>query len=372
MPTLLHSFVKAGGFRRRLRWVLAGWLAGLSLAAGAQPATNAMPDSSSFRLIPRDSGDWTRHFHVGVLIGMNISARFNENGLFNVSGNQAALGIYDDGYVREDQTGNAGGYTSYWGYNNASQYNAANQTLTMHSASTYSSAGSATVDGGPAAGFDLAYGDNYWYWKNVRVGWELGFGLLPISITDNHPLSATVNQSSYTYDTGGIVVPSAGSAGYFGGPSGQGPLLPGQRTPPVTQTFSSGTVTGTRTLDVTLYTVRLGPSLFWDLSDNFGLSVSAGPAIGIASGNYNFNEVITTGTGSTRNNGSFGATDVVYGGYVNATLKYHIVDNGRNAYFYVGAEYMPLGSATFSSGGREGQLNLDGQLYLSAGLGWPF
>ena len=33
----------------------------------------------------------------------------------------------------------------------------------------------------------MAYGDNLWYWKHARVGWELGFDLLPISITDNFP-----------------------------------------------------------------------------------------------------------------------------------------------------------------------------------------
>jgi hypothetical protein len=48
------------------------------------------------------------------------------------------------------------------------------------------------------------------------------------------------------------------------------------------------------------------------------------------------------------------------------------VDNGRDAYFYIGAQYTPMGSATFSNGGRSGQLNLDGQVYLSAGIGWPF
>jgi hypothetical protein len=47
----------------------------------------------------------------------------------------------------------------------------------------------------------------------------------------------------------------------------------------------------------------------------------------------------------------------------------HVVDNGD---IYVGAQYMPMGDAAFSNGGREGRLNLGGQLYFSIGINWPF
>jgi len=213
----------------------------------------------------------------------------------------------------------------------------------------------------------MAYGDNLWYWKHARVGWELGFGLLPISITDSHPMSATVNQSTYTYNTGGIVMPGAP---YQGGPSGQGePIIPGSPASPPSQTLSAGTVTGTRSLDLTLYTLRLGPSFYWDLCDYAGISLGAGPAVGVVSGDYNYDEVVTTGGVSARNSGGFWATDMTYGGYVNGTLLFHVVDNGD---IYVGAQYMPMENATFSNGGREGQLNLGGQLYFSIGINWPF
>ena len=33
---------------------------------------------------------------------------------------------------------------------------------------------------------------------------------------------------------------------------------------------------------------------------------------------------------------------------------------------------MPLGNATISGQGREGTLKLNGQIYVSAGLNWPF
>jgi len=365
MPTPPFHF--NARFRSVSAWSLACCLMGIALAASAQPDTfEGNPDTNAFIRIPRDTDDWTRHFRIGALLGMNISANFNEKGIFGIP---SAPGVYNDGYVREDQTGNAGGYTGYWGYDNASQYNAAAQTLTMHSSSQYATSGSSQDNGSLFPGVELVYGDNLWYWKHARVGWDLGFGLLPINITDSRPMSASVDQNTYVFNTGGIVMPGAP---YRGGPGGTGePLIPDTPSSTSSQTYSDGTITGTRTLDVMLYTLRFGPSFYWDLSQNFSMSFGAGPAVGLVSGDYKYDEIITAGGVSARNTGSFGANDVTFGGYVNGTLMYHIEANG-SADIFVGAQYMPMTDATFSGGGREGQLNFGGQLYISAGINWPF
>lgn len=368
MQALKQHFLKSRWFRRLSACGLAAGFVGAALSARAQPEIYGDPASSAFIRIPADADDWTRHFRVGALVGLNINANFNMKGQFNASGNKTS-GVYDDGYVHADKAGSTDGYTSYWGYDKASQYDAATHTLTMHSASTFAPTSSgAASEGGVFPGFEMAYGDNLWYWKHARVGWELGFGLLPISITDSHRMNASVNQSSYKFNTGDIIVPGAP---YQGGSSGQGPLISTQHSVSTT-TDPNGIITGSRTLDVTLYTVRLGPSFYWDLSENVGMSLGAGPAIGIASGDYSYNETITTGSVSTPNHGSFGSTDVVFGGYVNGALMYHIDDNGRNADLYLGVQYMPMQDANFSSGGRSSTLNLGGQVYISAGINWPF
>ena len=216
----------------------------------------------------------------------------------------------------------------------------------------------------------MAYGGNIWDWGKARIGWDLGFGLLPISITDKSSMSAGVNQNIYTFDThyvSGQMPPQ----GYQGGPDG-GPWLVSN---PLSVTNNQpvpggGTVNGSHTLEVMLYTVRLGPSVYWDLNESFGLSASAGPAIGIVSGDYKYDEIVSAGGVNARNHGQFGATDLVYGGYVNTTLMYHVPN--EKADIYVGAQYMTMGDATFSGGGREGRLNLGGQVYISAGINWPF
>src|SRR5260221_13432074 len=111
-----------------------------------------------------------------------------------------------------------------------------------------------------------------------------------------------------------------------------------------------------------LYTFRLGPTFYWDLTDRIGMSLGAGPAVGMVTGDYKYNEVITANGVSSRNNGKFGTTDFVFGGYVNATVLCHVMDN---ADIYVGAQYMALGNANFSGGGLQAQLDLCRLLFTS-------
>ncbi|MGB7767938.1 MAG: hypothetical protein WBN22_03690, partial [Verrucomicrobiia bacterium] len=333
----LHLFIKKVGANSRwlLRfrwaaydvwfiWCLMAGLTSFAPAVSAQPDTfEGNPDSNAFIWIPRGTDDWTRHFRIGAMVGMNISANFSMNGNFGISGNNPAQGIFDNGYVRQDQTGNSGGYTGYWGYNKPSQYNASAQTLTMTAATSFSANNSAK-DSGVFPGFDMAYGDNLWYWKHARVGWELGFGLLPIKISENSSFSTpAVNQLVYTYNVGnsdGVPFPQ-GPVPYQGGPSGGGyPILDTPSS--ITNNQESGTVTGKQTLDVMLYTLRLGPTFYWDLGEHVSLSLGAGPAVGLVSGDYKYDEIITdTATGSVANNsGKIGGTDFIYGGYVNAMV----------------------------------------------------
>jgi hypothetical protein len=214
----------------------------------------------------------------------------------------------------------------------------------------------------------MAYGGNLWDWGSAKIGWDFGFGLLPISIKDNLSLHGNVNRNVYAFDTTGIPSNLFPPAGYRGGPTGTWSIS-GSPTSPVTTDQVPGDIVGSRKLDVMLYTFRLGPSVYWDLNEYLGLSASAGPALGIVSGNLQYNETITIATTVNTYKGQVDATDVVYGGYVNATLLYHLEEHGD---LYLGVQYMSLGNASISGGGREGRLNLGGQVYITAGINWPF
>jgi hypothetical protein len=326
-------------------------------AVPVSPPDKTWDRISGFQKIPED--EWTRHFRIGAIVGLNIKANFNVKGDFNISGNDATDGIYDDGFVGVDDTGNAQGYTTYWGYNNASQLNGT--ALTFTDTSSYSTTSHAE-ESGVFPGFELAYGGDLCAWRKTRIGWEFGFGLLPINITDDRPMSASLNQTVYTYSTVGLTeVPAAPYPGHFN--SAGWPSISITNTS--VSSTPDGTVMGSRTLDVMLYTFRLGPTLYWDLNESLALTVGAGPALGLVTGSLEYNETVNT----VRNRGTIDGTDVVYGGYVNATLTYHVEDHGD---LYVGVQYMPMGDATISGDGREGKLNLDGQVYITAGINWPF
>jgi hypothetical protein len=348
--------------------LLAGCLAGVGLGAQAQEDTfGGDPSRNAFIPIPSNTDDWLRHFRLGAMVGMNISAKFGLSGN-NPFGVNPTPGVYADGYVLPDKSGDSK-YTSDWGYTSASQYNAANGTLTFHNTASYTLGNDVqSSDDGFFPGLDMAYGGNLWYWKHARIGWEVGFGLLPINITDRSTYQVSVNQNAYAYNVGSLVLPTAPYSGN-GGPNGVGPIISTQNPKETTTTGAQGTLGGSRSLDVMLYTLRLGPTFYWDISQKFSASFGIGPAVGLASGELDYNDVITVGGVSSHNSGSISATDFTYGGYVNGTLLYHLSDS---ADLYLGAQYMPMGSADFNGGGRSAQLELSGQVYISIGINWPF
>lgn len=333
------------------------WLAGL--------AVFALAGSSGWA---EEQEDWMRHFRVGAVVALNTKAKFSMGGQFGISGNAAGTAgtggnhTYDDGYVRVDQTGTE--YTSYWGYNSGSQYDA--QTLTYHSTKSFSLGGSSASESEPQAGLDLAYGGDLGRWASGWYGWELGFSFLPTKTVDSRPLAATFSRTVHRYNTGDILLPEGP---YNGGDSGQGPNIPNNATAlPDDNIF--GTITGTRSLEVFIYNLRLGPTLCWELRPHFAVQISGGPAIAYASATYNFKETIRLQDGSrTRNSGSFGNDEILYGGYFGALLMYHATEA---ADIYVGAQFMSLSSITVNGPGRKAELDLSAGIYLSAGVNWPF
>ncbi len=357
---------------------LAGILCSSGLAFAADREMSNAEIAKYFTSKNPEEGDWSRHFRVGALVGMNIKADFKINGSFGVSGSnpgqtgEAGRGqnhFYDDGYVLVDDTGNGGGATTYWGYKNADQYNAADQTLTFHSANSYTTSGSSSVDGDMQLGLDLAYGGHLFRYGRALVGWEFGFAWLPISIKDSQQLDATATRTVHRFSTGGSSIPKHPYDGSFGS-DGYPTIQDIASLVDSNENAGTATVAGSRQLDVTLYNFRLGPTVHWELNRKLALSLSGGAAMGIVSGDLKHNETIVFSDSSTASNkGRTSNTELIYGGYVGATLMYHVEDQGD---IYIGAQYMPLGRAKFGGGGRQATLDASGGLYFSAGFNWPF
>ncbi|MCL4788390.1 MAG: hypothetical protein KJ070_16600 [Verrucomicrobia bacterium] len=357
-------------------WTAAAVLAGSSGSVVAQqtpPPSDPPPQHVWIDMPMPRLNESTRHFRVGALLGINVKAQFKMSGQFSVSGaNPGEPGVsgvdhlYDDGYVLVDDTGNALGLTSYWGYQSASQFDPVAQTLTFHSAKSFSASGGAKSDDSPYLGLDVAYGAKPWRMGRTQIGWEFGFGYLPIKIKDNQPVTADINRTVHAFSTGGILPPAAP---YNGDPGGIGPVISDVATA-LADDATAGTITGSRTLDTTLFLIRLGPLLHWELHPRWAVSLGVGGAAGYLDGDLRFDErVVSADGGSGQNSGRVEGSEFVFGGYVGATLMFHAEKHGD---FYVGAQYMPLGSATISGSGREARLDLSGGVYFTAGVNWPF
>jgi len=304
-------------------------------------------------------------------VGFNLKAEFSMSGTFNVaSGNPGTAGgeqnhDYDDGYVRLDATGNDLDLTWNWGYESAGQLQ--NGLLSFHSLQSYTATASGSADSDAQVGFDTAYGGRLTRMWGGTLGWEFGFGFLPVEITDTLSSPANVTRLVHTFDTGGILLPQAPYQGSFNGPGATISDVAVQSF----QALSGVPLTSSQTLDVKLYNFRLGPTLQWELHPRVAVVVSAGAAFGIVTGDLEYNDTLLFAADGTTasNQGQIGDTQFVYGGYIGGTLLYHAVKNGD---FYLGFQYMPMSSATFSGDGREAKLDLTGGLYISAGINWPF
>lgn len=319
---------------------------------------------------PGSQDQWTRHFRIGALVGFNFKGQFSITGPTPGSSNPGGPGkgnhTYDDGYVKIDYTDNDGDLTVNWGYQNTNQLQGG--MLNFHSVQSYATSGSSggSVDGDPQVGLELAYGGKITRLWGGALGWEFGFGWMPIDIENQLSGSASVTRLVHQYDVGTVILPQPPYQGSFNGP---GPTISGNAIDLGTETVPAA-ISGSQTLDLNFYNFRLGPTMQWQLHQRVSVLASVGAAFGIVDGGLKYNETLTyTDTTTSTISGNSRDTEFVYGGYVAGTFLFHIERNGD---LYLGFQYMPMSSATFSGDGREGELDLTGALYITAGFNWPF
>ncbi len=235
--------------------------------------------------------DWN-HFGINFRLGLNIKAKFSNVGTFTgQSAPPLSGGVdhnYSDGFVRLDSSGDRGGVTWNWGYQNASQISG-NGTLLMHSASSDGATSAANDD--PRLGLDVNYARDLGCIGSGRWGLKVALGFTDVKIRDTQPLSGAVNLITDAYSLGGITPPQAPYAGSFYGP---GPVISDTPTRSMATIPGGAVISGSRQLDSWLYDFRFGPYLEVPLVQKLSLEMGVGLAVGVADSTFSFADTATT------------------------------------------------------------------------------
>ncbi len=330
-------------------------------------------DSGSLFLQNTPEADWP-HNRIGLSYrpGFNISARFQNVGGamgFNDPGpaTSHANHNYDDGYNRVDNStgGNAGGFTSYWGYKFASQV-PGNDTIIMNSTAPTVGAASPNVNGDPQHGFELTYNREFghhehWYW-----GLEGAFGFTDLTIRDNQNLPGAFTRTSDTYALHGITPPTPPP---YNGPANPSPGAPVIGDAP-TRAVSQVMATGFRDFEANICSLRLGPYLELPLAKRLAFSLSGGLALVYVNSDFKFQESAAPGIpGQLLYTGSGSHSDVLPGGYVSGSLSYLITPSMDIS---AGAQYVNVGTYSHVENGKQAQLDFSNSLFFTIGVGYRF
>lgn len=273
---------------------------------------------------------------------------------------------YDNGYVRVDSSGNAGGQTWNWGYADVSQYDSSGGgSIAMNQTSSLAN-GLVERHDEAELGFEIhaRYEAGTFSLPGTEAHWGFrgGFHYANVGIDNRDALTSGLRVLTDRFDLNGMVPPLAPYSGTFGGP---GPLV----SDAPTRSFAdvgNALVTGTRTLDVHLVTLTLGPWLEIPVAPSLGVTVEAGLTAAVASGRYSFvSNTTITGLGTQTSAGRDSETDLLLGAHLGLGLTYQ-VDPAWSAFLTGRYQFLPDFDLTANGSGAS--LDFGSAFLLSVGV----
>jgi len=261
---------------------------------------------------------------------------------------------YDGAVYLDNRTGATDGKTDSWAVATLAQFVNNNEDVTFHAYSAQiTDASIRSKDTGLSLGTELVVSRDMGKITD-KLKWKLFAGLsmngIAASVRDGVTISLTTVTDTYSMDgqsppaTTPFVSPS-NATDSLGNVAVVSILLdrkPDNRT--TTTETNSDRIVNFWNLKGTYLTFRVGPTLIYDLSENFSLSVSAGPVLAYAGTTYSVEQSLkidnspnlTTTAKDTSGN-------TLSGYYVDTTLEYAI---GDRAGLYLGAFYQDAGTFT--------------------------
>lgn len=317
-------------------------------------------------LIAASSAAWARpdstnRLSVAVHFGSNIKADFNYGvPSFGTPPQTTPDGDaynYDDGYVLTDVSGNAGGQTWYWGYDDAAQV-VGNEIL-MSSTVTGGASGNQEMDGTvPQTGVDMTYSREFINEEELHFGFECTVGFLPLHFDDTSSFSSVDTTTTDAYGfTGGTTPPAAPYQGTYNGP---GFLINASPSSSSTTAAPGAPVRGHSELDATLWTLRIGSHLEFPLNEKLSLGGAGGLSLGWLNVDADWKL-----TGAVNTRGSSSDSDTLSGMYLGGQLLWRVNDDWR---FCAGAEFEYLNDWNQQFGNQTASLDFSRTLYTTLGI----
>src|SRR5436190_1160656 len=165
-------------------------------------------------IVASAQNDETNRISLSGRFGFNIKARFKGLSTLPPPGSTRTTPggdnyNYDDGYVLTDNSGNFGGQTWYWGYDNSAAQISGNNIILSRS-TLNGNAGSTTAKDDPSYGAELLYTRLISTKDHLRLGFELAANYMNLSLSDSRTVAAGVTRTSYPFPfTPGTTPPSA-------------------------------------------------------------------------------------------------------------------------------------------------------------------
>ncbi len=320
----------------------------------------------------------TNRLTLSARIGFNISARFK--GLSALPSPTATVRRtpnggaynYDDGYVLPDSSGNFGGQTWYWGYDDSSKQISGNNILLSRSGLVGGSP-SVTLENEVGYGAELVYRRKLCAKGSISFGLELAGNYLNLSLSDGQSLPANVMRTTYPFPfTPGTTPPEATPAApYQGSFEGPGFVIgdtPG--TPTTTTVIGGATIQGHRQFDADIFGLRLGPYVEAPLGSHLKVSLSGGVAGGWVHGSASWHETANiNGVPGATISGSGDADEMLWGFYFGATASWQFSQHWS---VVAGAQYQELQNFNHSYGGRQVEVKLSESIFATLGISFNF
>jgi hypothetical protein len=345
------------------------------LSAAASPARAGEPAVAPISKVASLSR-WRFGASYAPLVG--LKAGFNGLGGFKSSSAPQPLGggvdyEYDDGFARVDSSGNLGGKTWNWGYENDAQYNPANGGSIDFSITSSAATGRADENNNAAAGVELF---TYYDMGSAEIpgikercatwGFRGGLHHARVNIDSNETLSANLTRLTDRFALDGVVPPPAPQNGSFFGP---GPLLSDAPSRTIT-TRGQALVVGSRELDLHLTTLSFGGYLEVPVTRRFDLVFEGGVSAGVASGSYEFTSSTTaTGLGTQTSAGKDSGISVMPGAYLGLGGNYQINDAWS---LQLAGRYQYMDEFELGANGSNAVLSFDSAFVLSVGALYSF